>query len=270
MQRLLFGLLALWLGIALTACGGDESAQPQVTSFTASAEGVPRGTEVVLTAVFTDGTAMNDQGIGEVLSGVPVAVRIDRETVFTITVTNADGAVATQTLRVGVVLLLTWNFDVDAPGWTLGADPDAHAEVRDGALEVSASQFATEDGRCLSAGATLVPDDALLQSSSYTTVEYILDFRYAYGTGTGYPEASASYAGRSISLAVGDFANTRVRIVFDRVAGKVMLYEGSDPVQVLDGSPDPGPAGLRLSASACAADLESADISLDTLTVSAR
>ena len=270
MRRMLLWCWALVASVALSACVGDELAQPRITSFTASADAVPAGSQVELTAVFSNGTAVIDQGVGSVTSGVPIPVRVDANTVFTLTVTNPQGDAVTQTVQVGLAMVSTWNFDSDAPGWVLSADPEAVAEVRDGMLLVSASQYAG-DGSCYAAGANLVPDDARFQAAGYATAEYLLDFRYAYGTGMGYPRVRASYAGRSINfVADGLFVNTPVRVVFDTVAGKVHLQIGSEPVQTFAGDADAGPAGIWLSANACAADLESEDLALDALTIEAR
>lgn len=189
------------------------------------------------------------------------------DTVYTLTGVNGEGARVDQALPVPLVMGASWLFDGDAPGWSL----DAHtgtASVRDGALVVSASQD-LDDGLPASASASLTPGDAKLQAGGYEVVEFALDFRSVFGSGLGGPRVELAYGGRSLKFSLGDVAAMRVRVVFDQATGKILVYEGSAPAQELAGESAARQACVVLSAEACSADLESEDLVLDALTITA-
>jgi hypothetical protein len=91
---------------ASTDAGGDAEAgvaAPTITSFTATSTKISRGTATSLVAVFSGGTAVVDQGVGTVTSGVDVATgNLTKKTTFTLTVTNASGDAVTATVDVDV------------------------------------------------------------------------------------------------------------------------------------------------------------------------
>ena len=76
---------------------------PSITSFSASSNEVPSGQTVMLTAVFSGGTATVDHGIGAVTSGTPVATGpLAQNQVYVLTVTNAAGTSAVSGVAVVV------------------------------------------------------------------------------------------------------------------------------------------------------------------------
>jgi hypothetical protein len=76
-------------------------AAPSIASFTASPASVPLNGSTTLTAVFTGGTGVVDQGIGPVQSGVGIATGpLPSSRTFTLAVTNAAGTSTEQALTV--------------------------------------------------------------------------------------------------------------------------------------------------------------------------
>ena len=76
---------------------------PAITSFTAAPASLASGGKVNLTAVFTGGGGVIDQGIGTVASGVPVMTgSLTASTTYTLTVTNAAGTTTTAQTSVTV------------------------------------------------------------------------------------------------------------------------------------------------------------------------
>lgn len=76
---------------------------PTITSFTAAAANVNVGAQPSLTATFTGGTATISQGVGAAVSGTPVsapALTTAGPVTYVLTVTNAAGAQATQSVTV--------------------------------------------------------------------------------------------------------------------------------------------------------------------------
>lgn len=75
-----------------------------VTSFTAAKSPITAGTATTLTAVFSDGTATVDHGVGDVTSGTAASTgTLTADTTFTLTVTNPAGDSVTQQATVTVV-----------------------------------------------------------------------------------------------------------------------------------------------------------------------
>lgn len=74
---------------------------PSITSWTATPAAVTEGQGASLTAVFSDGTGVVDQGIGAVASGVPIATGVlPFTTTFQLTVTGFAGQTAVAQLAV--------------------------------------------------------------------------------------------------------------------------------------------------------------------------
>ena len=114
--RLLAPLMLSAMALALAGCGGGSSKAanppgggtgtpppaPTIQEFAADRALFFVGEDASLTARFTGGTGRIEPGIGEVQSGVPVAVRgLSGPVEFTLTVTSAAGTVSrTLALRV--------------------------------------------------------------------------------------------------------------------------------------------------------------------------
>jgi len=102
--------LLLVVALAFVGCGGGHTAAPitgpapVITSFTASKNLISSGSRTMLTAVFTGGTGVVSNGVGPIVSGAPIATgNLTTTTTLILTVTNATGSTATQTLLVSVV-----------------------------------------------------------------------------------------------------------------------------------------------------------------------
>lgn len=110
-KYLLYTLIALFI----SACGGDGGgiAAPVITSFNSSSKIINAGRSVNLTAVFANGTGSIDNGVGNVTSGIPVAVTPASTTTYTLTVTNTAGTSVTLSVTVTVTSFSTvkilWN-----------------------------------------------------------------------------------------------------------------------------------------------------------------
>jgi len=77
---------------------------PTITAFSAAANIITVRTSTTLTAVFGDGAATVDNGVGATTSGTPISTGIlTSTTTFTLTVTNDVGGTATATVTVTVV-----------------------------------------------------------------------------------------------------------------------------------------------------------------------
>lgn len=77
-------------------------AQPEITSFEASALTIFEGDSTELTAVYSHGSGSIDNGVGAVASGEPKIVSPEETTTYTLTVTNSEGAEVTSTATVEV------------------------------------------------------------------------------------------------------------------------------------------------------------------------
>ena len=77
---------------------------PVITSFTPGAATITSGTATTLTAVFSNGSATIDHGIGAVTSGVPVSTGVlTATTTYTLTVVNVAGVSVTSPVTITVV-----------------------------------------------------------------------------------------------------------------------------------------------------------------------
>ncbi|GLH75074.1 hypothetical protein GETHLI_35770 [Geothrix limicola] len=126
--RSLYGFFAILLFVSLThlACGGgktpNQALPPVITSFTAAKNLISAGASVMLTAEFTGGTGVISNGVGAVTSGTPVATgNLSATTTFILTVTNANGSTATQTLLISIAPTpVITTFDLDKTITTAG------------------------------------------------------------------------------------------------------------------------------------------------------
>lgn len=85
--------------------GGDgaKGAVPQIVSFTAASTKVLREASTTITATFSGGEGVVDNGVGVVRSGVPVPTpALNKSTTFSLVVTSSDGSTASATLTVDV------------------------------------------------------------------------------------------------------------------------------------------------------------------------
>ena len=77
---------------------------PTIQLFTADQTSVPVDGTVNLTAYFFNGQGQVDQGVGPITSGVPVPVKPNGNTTYTLTVTNALGAITQAQLAIKVTV----------------------------------------------------------------------------------------------------------------------------------------------------------------------
>ena len=91
--------------VFVTACGGGSGGTTvtNITSFEASATTIAEGSSVNLTAVFTNGTASINNGVGGVSSNIAKSVKPTATTTYTLKVTNALGASITSSVKVTVL-----------------------------------------------------------------------------------------------------------------------------------------------------------------------
>ena len=176
-RRVALGL-ALCLGLgSFVGCSGpvQMTPAPAITSFTANPAAITTGSSSSLTAVFANGTGVIAPGNIAVTSGQTVNVTPPVTTIYSLTVTNAAGAAATQTATVTVnpaaptVTLsaspttissggnstLTWSSTnatscTASGGWT-------GAEAISGALGVTPTTTTTYTLACTGAGGTTSP-----------------------------------------------------------------------------------------------------------------
>ncbi len=101
------GLLGFLLLTFQVACGGGSSTPPPpapvITSFAVAKAPLTAGTSTTLTAVFTNGTGVINQGVGTVTSATPATISPTTTTTYTLTVTNSAGVAATSIVTVPVV-----------------------------------------------------------------------------------------------------------------------------------------------------------------------
>lgn len=100
LSRLVIALIALSL-VSCTDGDRDTNDPAVISSFSASANDILRGSEVSFIAVFSNGVATID-GIGEVSSGLPVTVTPLETTTYILRVVNGDGTEEIAELTVTV------------------------------------------------------------------------------------------------------------------------------------------------------------------------
>lgn len=76
---------------------------PQALTITASKTSINVGESVELTVVFNNGTGTIDNGVGNVISAIPVTVAPAITTTYTLTVTDTEGVTTTTGLTIDVV-----------------------------------------------------------------------------------------------------------------------------------------------------------------------
>jgi hypothetical protein len=267
--------LALVCLLALGGCGsGDEP--PEVVSFSSpQADGANAGTAITLVAEFTGGTGAIDPGVGPVTSGMPVTVTLSATTTFTLTVTGADGVAVSAPLRVPVVFRAEWVLDGPDPAWTLGTENGGRAEYFSGRLRLGGGDREVVDDNgfvdyvCASGRADLALADPGLTESRFGTVTVSLRGVSAGGSVMGGPDLSIVYAGRRYPTFLGEDENA-LDLVVTKATGRMVVSQAGVVLREVDGIADEGPPGVRLGASGCAADLGSASLSLDALSIEAR
>ncbi len=153
MTRSLPPILAVLL-CSLAACSSDTvvvDGQPQISRFGASAERIPSGGTVSLTAEFSGGSGSIDHGVGAVQSGVAVTTpALKSTTVFTLTVTGASGKSASQQVTVTVgaeeAQPVIARFVASAPSVTRGSTVSLSAEFSGGTGVVDHGVGAVQSG----------------------------------------------------------------------------------------------------------------------------
>ena len=110
---------------------------PEITSFVSAAGTITAGQAVDLTAVFADGTASIDNGVGAVSSNTPTSVSPTATTTYTLTATNAAGTAVTSAVTVTVVPAPEITSFVSAAGTiTAGQAVDLTAVFADGTASI--------------------------------------------------------------------------------------------------------------------------------------
>jgi hypothetical protein len=116
--------------------GGDSGAgplQPSIDSFSAAQSTVTIGYSTELIALFRNGTGEVDNNVGAVVSGSPVSISPTETTIYTLTVTNSDGAFSTQQLEIRVVPApAITSFQVEPSTITEGESANLLATFSDG------------------------------------------------------------------------------------------------------------------------------------------
>ena len=104
----LLGLLGFLVLTLQAACGGGSSSTPPppapvITSFAVAKAPLTAGTSTTLTAVFSNGTGVINQGVGTVTTATSVTISPTTTTTYTLTVTNPIGVAVTSIVTVPVV-----------------------------------------------------------------------------------------------------------------------------------------------------------------------
>lgn len=130
-------------------------AAPVITSFTVDNSTITTGSTVNLTATFTGGTGLVDQGVGSVTSGVSVATAaLTATTTFTLTVTNSVGATATAQVSVTVdPAPAISSFSADKSTITTGGTANLTAVFSGGTGAVDKGVGTVTSGTAVSTGA---------------------------------------------------------------------------------------------------------------------
>ena len=89
---------------------------PEITSFVSAAGTITAGQAVDLIAVFADGSASIDNGVGAVTSNTPTSVAPAATTTYTLTATNGAGTAVTSAVTVTVVMTAEITSFVSAAG----------------------------------------------------------------------------------------------------------------------------------------------------------
>ena len=130
-------------------------APPVITSFAAAASTLTSGSATTLTATFTGGTGVVDQGIGTVTSGTGVSTgALSATRAYKLRVTNAAGTVDSATVTVTIVPPATiTSFVTSSAAIATGAAVTLTGVFADGVGYVSPGNLAIASGVGLSTGA---------------------------------------------------------------------------------------------------------------------
>lgn len=93
----LIALPALLLSLFLIGCSEDDDVlDPTISSFSISSNTIDAGSNITLTAEFSNGTASIDNNVGAVTSGTGVSIKPVASTTYTLTVTNSENVSVTE------------------------------------------------------------------------------------------------------------------------------------------------------------------------------
>ncbi len=179
---------------------------PAIASFSAAPNPVTVGQGATLSAVFSAGEGSIDQGVGPVTSGQAVRVSPVRQTLYTLTVTNAAGVSATASVDLAVAPMGSFALT----GGPIGTPRQAHTATR------------LADGRVLIAGGSPIEGGG----------PPVLNLAELYDPGTGlFSPTSALGTPRQDHSAVR-LADGRVLLVGGSSDGTVSLNSAEiyDPV----------------------------------------
>jgi len=273
------GCVAVLALMVLVGCGGGED-DPTVQSFSSpQAEGAAAGATVLLVAEFAGGTGVIDAGIGEVRSGVPVEVTLERTTTYTLTVTNGAGVAVTRQLQVPVIFRAEWALDGASDDWVLVTTNGVAARYERGGLSLAGGdrEILDESGFsnyvCATGTAEHRFTDAGLVDGRYATLTVELLGTGVWGSGMGYPYAYLTYGGWRYSVRVPevfDGSAPTLRMVVTLADRKIRTYLNGELTGESSGQADAGPPGLKLQAAGCAPDFGSANLTVDAVALEAR
>ena len=273
------GCVAVLALMVLVGCGGGED-DPTVQSFSSpQAEGAAAGATVLLVAEFAGGTGVIDAGIGEVRSGVPVEVTLERTTTYTLTVTNGAGVAVTRQLQVPVVFRAEWALDGASDDWVLVTTNGGAARYERGGLSLAGGdrEILDESGFsnyvCAAGKAEHRFTDAGLVDGRYATLTVELLGTGVWVSGMGNPLALLTYGGWLYWVVVPqvfDGSAPTLRMVVTLADRKIRTYLNGELTGESSGQADPGPPGLKLQAAGCAPDFGSANLTVDAVALEAR
>lgn len=130
-------------------------AAPEISSFTLSNSTITQGEGVTIVAVFSNGAATVDNGVGELVSGVPKTIYPLSTTQYKLTVENSLGKNQTSLVSL-TVEPSPFNVSINQPrnGQLVGNDLDISVRVTSSELEISSITVQIEDKLTY-----LVPDE---------------------------------------------------------------------------------------------------------------
>lgn len=141
--------------------------RPVITAFSSGSLNIPYAGSTALTATFQGGEGTIEPGIGTVVSGAPVTVSPGQKTTYNLSVTNALGKKATQSLTIKVI----GGGDPSISGFTATPDqvkPGQNAMLNAIYGDNGIASIAPSLGAIGSSGAVTISTGPLFATTSYT------------------------------------------------------------------------------------------------------